>query len=96
MNCQTHLQSLLQYGIHKDRTAEMLTDTIRALILEENGYETSIAEFISTDHTGKNVLIVGRKRQVDNLGEKPQFYRQQIEDLKLEFGLSFHYLEKLI
>lgn len=96
MNCQTHLQSILQFGIHKDRTAEILTDTIRALILEENGYETTVAEFISTDHTGKNVMIVGRKRQADNPGEKPQFYRKQIEALKTEYGLAFHYLEKLL
>ncbi|MGK0364508.1 MAG: hypothetical protein ACI85O_001565, partial [Saprospiraceae bacterium] len=45
MNCQTHLQSMLQFGIHNDRLAEMLTDTIRALILEANGYETSVSEF---------------------------------------------------
>jgi len=96
MNCQTHLQSMLQFGIHNDRLAEMLTDTIRALILEANGYETSVSEFISTEHTGKNVMIIGKKRKADNLGESPQFYLQQIEKLKTEFGLKFHYLEKLL
>jgi len=74
MNCQTHLQSILQYGIHNDRLAEMLTDTIRALILEANGYETSVSEFISTEHTGKNVMIIGKKRKVGNVGESPSFW----------------------
>jgi hypothetical protein len=96
MNCQTHLQSMLQYGIHNDRLAEMLTDTIRALILEVNGYETSVSEFISTEHTGKNVMIIGKKRKADNMGESPSFYLQQIEKLKAEFGVKFHYLEKLL
>lgn len=96
INCQTHLQSMLQYGIHNDRLAEMLTDTIRALILEANGYETSVSEFISTEHTGKNVMIIGKKRKADNMGESPQFYLQQIEKLKAEFGVKFHYLEKLL
>ncbi len=96
MNCQTHLQSILQYGIHNDRIAEMLTDTIRALILEANGYETSVSEFISTEHTGKNVMIIGKKRKADNMGESPQFYLQQIDKLKTEFGVKFHYLEKLL
>ena len=96
MNCQTHLQSMLQFGIHNDRLAEMLTDTIRALILEANGYETSVSEFISTEHTGKNVMIIGKKRKADNMGENPSFYLQQIEKLKEEFGVKFHYLEKLL
>ena len=96
MNCQTHLQSMLQFGIHNDRLAEMLTDTIRALMLEANGYETSVSEFISTEHTGKNVMIIGKKRKADNVGESPQYYLQQIEKLKTEFGVKFHYLEKLL
>lgn len=96
MNCQTHLQSMLQFGIHNDRLAEMLTDTIRALILEENGYETSVSEFISTEHTGKNVMIIGKKRKADDVGKSASFYRQQIEKLKEEFGVKFHYLEKIL
>ena len=47
MNCETHLESILQYGIHKERMAEMVTDTIRALLLEANGYQTKVFEFIS-------------------------------------------------
>ena len=51
-----HLQPVLDFGIFKERQAEMITDTIRALIMEANGYKTKIFEFISTEHTGKNII----------------------------------------
>ena len=93
MNCETHLSSILQYGIHKERMAEMVTDTIRALLLEANGYQTKVFEFISTDHTGKNVMIVGQRvKEIAN----PKIPLKKITDLKTEFGITEHYLEKLI
>lgn len=93
MNCETHLGSILQYGIHKERMAEMVTDTMRALLLEANGYQTKVFEFISTDHTGKNVMIVGQKSKNDL---RPSSHLIKIEELKKEFGIDFHYLEKLL
>jgi SAM-dependent methyltransferase len=93
MNCETHLGSILQYGIHKERMAEMVTDTIRALLLEVNGYQTKVFEFISTDHTGKNVMIVGQRvKEISN----QQIPLKKIADLKTEFGITEHYLEKLL
>ena len=84
---------VLNYGILKERQAEILTDTIRALLLEANGYKTKVFEFISTEHTGKNVLIVGQRheRAVDS---KAIF--EKIEKLKGEFGIEEHYLEGLL
>ena len=93
MNCETHLQTILQYGIHKERMAEMVTDTIRALILEANGYQTKVFEFISTDHTGKNVMIVGQR--VKEIAP-PTIALKKINDLKTEFGIKEHYLETLL
>lgn len=93
MNCETHLQSILQHGILKERMAEMVTDTIRAQLLEANGYQTKVFEFISTEHTGKNVMIVGQKTTKKNHSKTPL---KQIEDLKKEFGIKEHYLESLL
>ncbi len=87
------LQPLLDFGILKERQAEMITDTIRALLLEAAGYKTKVFEFISTDHTGKNVMIVGQKHS--NTYNKAA-YLKQITDLKAEFGIDYHYLEKLM
>lgn len=51
------LQPVLKYGIIKERMAALITDALRADILEQNGYETQILEFIDLEHTPKNLLI---------------------------------------
>jgi SAM-dependent methyltransferase len=48
---------LLKFGILRERQTELLTDSLRALLLEAHGYKTSVFEFISTEHTSKNVMI---------------------------------------
>jgi len=87
------LQPILDFGILKERQAEMITDTIRALLLEAAGYKTKVFEFISTEHTGKNVMIIGQKH-TNNYNKET--YLKKIADLKTEFGIDYHYLEKLI
>ena len=53
------LSPILKYGILKERLSAILTDGIRANLLEEAGYETQILEFIDMEHTPKNLLIRG-------------------------------------
>ena len=92
---------LTKYGIFLERQAEMVTDGIRALILEYYGYKTKVFEFISDVHTPKNVLVVGVKR-VESLNIKEQGARskeeilQKIKDAKAYFGISYHHLERLM
>ena len=81
---------ITRYGIFLERQAVMITDTIRALILEYYGYKTQVMEFIEMEHTPKNVLLVGRK------SDKPvdkQAILDEIKDLKKRFGIKKHYLE---
>jgi len=85
------MNSLLKYGILKERQAEMITDTIRALLLESQGYEVNVFEFISSEHTGKNVMLTARKTN-----KKDTNANQKIIKLKQEFGIDYHYLEKLL
>ncbi len=56
------LSKLLKYGIIKERMAALMTDAVRANLLEEMGYETQILEFIDMEHTPKNLLIRAVKR----------------------------------
>jgi SAM-dependent methyltransferase len=51
------LESVLKYGILKERMSSILTDAIRAGRLEEAGYQTQLLEFIDMEHTPKNILI---------------------------------------
>lgn len=55
------LQPLLKYGILKERMSALITDGLRANILEQEGYEVQILEFIDMEHTPKNLLIRGVK-----------------------------------
>lgn len=56
------LAPLLKYGLIKERMASLMTDAIRANLLEEQGYDTQILEFIDMEHTPKNILIRAVKR----------------------------------
>lgn len=70
---------MLQYGILFERQAEILTDTLRALIMEKHGYKTHIQEFIEAEHTPKNVLLSGFR--LDNPPPADEA-EQKIERLK--------------
>jgi SAM-dependent methyltransferase len=52
----------LRHGIFQERHAEFATDALRALLLEWAGYDTKVFEFISTEHTARNLMIAATKR----------------------------------
>ena len=90
LNVSNEMQPILRHGIMEERQAELLTDGIRALLMEAHGYRTKIFEFISTEHTPKNVMIVGIK-------SKPKKEAlAQVEAIKKHYGIAFHALEKMI
>ena len=51
------LAPLLRHGLAKERFAALVTDTLRAHLLELQGYRTQLVEFVPLEHTAKNVLI---------------------------------------
>ena len=87
------VNAIIQYGIFLERQAVMITDTIRALILEYFGYKTQVMEFIEMEHTPKNVLLVGRKTSKET--DKARIL-QQINELKAQYGIKNHYLETVL
>ena len=64
----TELGDILKYGLIKERISALVTDAVRANLLEEMGYETQILEFIDMEHTPKNLLI----RAVRKAGVRPK------------------------
>lgn len=90
MQCKTALQSVLRHGIMEERQAELVTDGIRSLLLEASGYKTKVFEFISTEHTPKNVMITA------TLGTGREDALEQVDQIKKDFGIDYHYLEKLL
>ena len=90
----TQLDVLLRHGIFLERQAEMVTDTLRALLLELNGYRTKVFEFVSDAHTPKNNLIVAEKD--GRAGRDREAVLKQIAEVKAMFGIERHYLEGLL
>ena len=88
------LAILTKFGIMEARQAEILTDTIRALILESYGYQTKVFEFIATDHTPKNILITALKTK--DISVPDLTILEEVNTLKSTFGIAFHELEHLL
>ena len=94
LNPTNILSEITAHGILKERQAEVLTDTIRAMILEAYGYKTRVFEFISTSHTPKNVLIVGIQDEKRSIPDAEKV--EEIRKLRELWGISFHHLERLM
>lgn len=89
------LDFLTKHGIFLERQAEMVTDGLRALILEYFGYKTKVFEFVSGVHTPKNVLVVGVKNKACDDAKKQEIL-EKIKSTKAFFGIGYHHLEKLL
>lgn len=88
------LKPVLQHGVHLGQEAEMITDGLRALLLEANGYQTQVFEFVSLEHTSKNKMILAIKKQV-SLQQKQEVL-EQIAAIKCFYGIKEHCLETLL
>jgi hypothetical protein len=87
------LKPILQHGVHLGQQAEMLTDGLRALLLDACGYDTQVFEFISLEHTNKNKMILAVKRAQP---KSPDEVLTQIGDIKQFYGLREQCLETLL
>ncbi|HRD80638.1 MAG TPA: SAM-dependent methyltransferase [Saprospiraceae bacterium] len=84
------LKTMLRHGILEERQAELLTDSIRSLLLEAEGYQTKVFEFVSIEHTNKNLMIAATRAQPDADA------RAKVQEIKQMFGISSHFLEQLL
>ena len=86
------LQGLFRFGLLKQRQADLITDASRSLLLECVGYRTKVIEFVSTEHTSKNLMIAAvRDSTVDRVAASTQYSK-----LKTLFGFREHELERLL
>jgi SAM-dependent methyltransferase len=91
MDARNEMAPVLEHGILAERQAEILTDGLRALILESHGYRSSVFEFISLEHTAKNLMITAIRQ-----GRANPKAVEQIATLKSSFGIREHRLETLL
>jgi SAM-dependent methyltransferase len=96
MATQNELAPILRHGILEERQAEIVTDGIRAMIMEAEGYKTQVFEFISTEHTAKNVMITATRSTKPPAPARRSEIIQKIAAVKQGFGIREHYLERLV
>jgi SAM-dependent methyltransferase len=87
------LRPILQHGVHLGQEAEMLTDGLRALLLDACGYDTQVFEFVSLEHTAKNKMILAVKRSQPAAQDK---LLAQVRDVKAFYGIQEQCLETLL
>lgn len=87
------LREVHRHGILLEREAEILTDALRALLLEIHGYKASVFEFISPEHTGKNLMIAAQRR-TQPLDPAP--LRARLRGLMEFYGLGTQRLARLL
>ena len=87
------LKNIFKHGIMLEREAELITDGLRALLLEKSGYSTKLFEFVATEHTPKNNMIVGtlQKKKAD-----PEKFDAEIKAIKDFYGIKEQRLENLL
>ncbi|HBG7380042.1 SAM-dependent methyltransferase [Clostridioides difficile] len=84
------MEPILKHGVFKARFADLITDGLRTLLLEGNGYDTSVVEYISPLDTPKNLMIRAIKTKTNNDKALKEY-----KELKSQFGVE-PTLEKLI
>jgi SAM-dependent methyltransferase len=88
------LKNILKHGTMLEREAETITDGLRSMLLERSGYSTKIFEFVATEHTPKNNMIVATR----NHRQRPEtrYLQEQIDAIKSFYGVSHQRLENLL
>lgn len=92
------LKPMLQHGVHLGQQAEMVTDSLRALLLEANGYDAQVFEFVALEHTSKNKMILAVRRPAGSRVDEARRVQVlgQIAEIKTFYGIHEHCLESLL
>ncbi|MEO6409850.1 MAG: SAM-dependent methyltransferase [Burkholderiaceae bacterium] len=91
------LRPMLQHGIHLGQHAEMLTDSLRALLLEACGYQTQVFEFVALEHSQKNKMILAVRRPAGaDSAVRSAALRAQVAEVKTYHAIREQCLERLL
>lgn len=89
------LRPILQHGVHLGQEAEMLTDGLRALLLQACGYDAQVFEFISLEHTNKNKMILAVKQARPDADQRERTLAQ-IREVEAFYGIQQQCLQSLL
>lgn len=80
------LSILTKYGIVQERIAALMTDSVRANLLESIGYKTQLLEFIDIAHSPKNILIRASKSNISK--DKREKALGEVQNLMNQLNLN--------
>lgn len=84
-----NLAPMLKHGLIKERMSSLITDSLRSLFLETKGYKVQLMEFISMEHTPKNILIRAIKTNKNTKAAEIEY-----EEFKKFWNLDDLFIEK--
>lgn len=79
------LAMVTRHQPYKERLVDMISDSLRALILETFGYKVSVHEFVATAHTPKNIMLKCEK--IQQIGKKIELAKAEYEKLSELFNM---------
>lgn len=80
------LSILTKYGIIQERVSALMTDSVRANLLEYMGYKTQLLEFIDIAHSPKNILIRASKAKISD--SKKEKSLSEVKSLMAQFNVD--------
>lgn len=89
------LAPALRHGIFQERQAEFVTDALRALLLEAVGFSTKVFEFVSTEHTAKNIMIAATKPKAQPVRPVPAAVKKA-QAFAQFYGIKTHALARAL
>jgi len=91
------LKDILKHPVMLERTAETITDGIRSMLLEAHGYKTKMFEFVATEHTPKNNLLVAVGASTPHaIKSHADSLKAEIKAIQSEFGIRHQRLADLL
>jgi hypothetical protein len=88
-------RGITKHSIFKERMVYMVADSMRSLLIEQYGYQTSIFEFVSSRHTDKNVLLRANRGNQSNTAEIKEEYTKMCNDFKVSPNLETYLKEAI-
>ncbi len=95
LRAPAELAALARHGIFAARLADMVTDSLRALLLEAHGYQVKVFEFIDATHTPKNTMLAAVRRARPDTAATARA-QAEYAALKDRFGIAHQHLETLL
>jgi hypothetical protein len=86
-------KDFLKHGVMLERVAETITDGLRSMLLERSGYSTKLFEFVPSEHTPKNNMLVGTRLSKP---ANPSEIDERIIQIKDLYGIREQRLETLL